>query len=60
MPSDGMKRLIVRSTPEWLEWVARLGNHARLGTAGLIDEAVLRFAKEVGFDEPAPRRKKVG
>lgn len=50
------KRLSVASTPAWMDWLKRLGEHCRLKGADVIDQAVTEYAKARGFDEPPPPR----
>ena len=46
----------IRGSEEWRAWVGRLADHDRLKVADVIDKALVAYAKEQGFDEPAPRR----
>ena len=48
--------LSVRGSQDWRAWVGRLADHSRLKVADVIDRALLAYAKQEGFDEPAPRR----
>lgn len=45
----------VRGTPEWKEWVEELAEFNRQKVAGLVDTALARLAKEVGFRDPPKR-----
>jgi hypothetical protein len=53
---------MVRSGREWKEWATRLAAfdaEARRTNPSLsdtIDRALVSYAKEIGFGEPAPRR----
>jgi hypothetical protein len=46
----------IRGSGEWRAWVGRLADHSRLKVADVIDRALLVYAKQEGFTEPAPRR----
>ena len=48
--------LSIRGAEEWRAWVGRLADHSRLKVADVIDRALLTYAKQEGFTEPAPRR----
>lgn len=48
--------LSIRGSVEWRAWVGRLADHSRLKVADVIDRAMLAYAKQEGFAEPAPRR----
>lgn len=48
--------LSIRGSGEWRDWVGRLADHNRLKVADVIDRALLAYAKQEGFNEPAPRR----
>jgi hypothetical protein len=48
--------LALRGSREWKEWIDRLARHCRLTTATVVDQALVRYAKEVGFEESAPPR----
>jgi hypothetical protein len=48
--------LSIRGSQEWRAWVGRLADHSRLKVADVIDRALLTYAKQEAFDEPAPRR----
>jgi hypothetical protein len=45
----------VRGTPEWKEWVEGLASANRQNVAGLVDTALARLAKEIGFRDPPDR-----
>ena len=45
----------VRGSIEWKEWVEALAEANRQKVAGLIDTALTRFAKEMGFRDPPER-----
>jgi len=48
--------LSIRGSEAWRDWVGRLADHNRLKGADVIDGALVAFAKQEGFNEPAPRR----
>ncbi len=50
------KSIAFRTSGEYAAWVERLASHNRTTVAGLLDQALVRFAREIGFDEPAPER----
>ena len=48
--------LTMRGTEAWKAWIDRLARHCRLTTSTVIDQALVRYAEEVGFEEPPPQR----
>ncbi len=48
--------LSIRGSEAWRVWVGRLADHGRLKVADVIDRALIAYARQEGFDEPAPRR----
>jgi hypothetical protein len=56
--ADGPKAnvLSIRGSVPWRDWLARLADHCRLKTADVIDRALITYARQEGFTEPAPRR----
>ena len=50
------KTIGFRVTGEYAEWVDRLATKNRSTVAGLIDQSLARFAKEIGFTEEPPER----
>ena len=48
--------LTIRAGEEWKAWLERLARHCRLTTSTVVDLAVVRYAKEMGFEEPPPER----
>lgn len=48
--------LTIKGTDEWRGWLERLGKHLRTPTSTIVDHALVRYAKENGFSEPAPER----
>jgi hypothetical protein len=56
--SPGPRRtvLTIKGTDEWRVWLEGLGKHLRTPTSTIVDHALVRYAKEVGYDVPAPER----
>jgi hypothetical protein len=54
--SSEPKTIGIRSSPAWAEWLDRCAAHNRTTVAGLIDQAITRYAREIGFTEPPPER----
>ena len=48
--------LSIRGSEDWRAWVGRLADHNRLKVADVIDRALIVYARQEGFNEPAPRR----
>ena len=46
--------LTIKATEEWRGWLDRLSKHLWTPTSTIVDHGVIRYAKESGFDEPAP------
>jgi hypothetical protein len=58
-PPDGGARattVAVRSSLAWKEWVDRLAGFKRLTVADVIDQALVKYARDEGFTEVAPPR----
>jgi hypothetical protein len=57
-PEPGPRRtvLTIKGTDEWREWLEGLGEFLRTPTSTVVDHALVRYAKEVGYDKEAPRR----
>lgn len=45
----------VRGRPEWKRWVKDLATANRQDVASLVDTALARMAREIGFREPPMR-----
>ncbi len=56
--SPGPRRtvLTIKGTEEWRVWLEQLGEHLRTPTSTIVDHALVRYAKEVGFGKEAPKR----
>jgi len=48
--------LTVRMTPEYRQWLERAALHCRMTVSAFLDFAAVAYAKQHGFDEPAPKR----
>ncbi len=58
-PAPGEPKRIVlqiKGTDEWKEWLDGLGKHLRTPTSTVVDHALVRYAKEVGYKREAPER----
>jgi hypothetical protein len=45
----------IRGSAEWKAWVERLSDRNRQSVSGLIDTALAKFAREIGFEDPPER-----
>jgi hypothetical protein len=50
------KTLGYRVTPTYLEWITRAAAANRSTISGLIDQAVARYAREIGVEDSPPDR----
>lgn len=50
------RTVAMRTSGEYAAWVDRLAEKNRTTVAGLLDQALAAFAKQIGFDEEPPRR----
>jgi ribosomal protein L16 Arg81 hydroxylase len=57
-PEPGPRRtvLTIKGTEAWSQWLNRLADHVRLPASTMVDHALIRYAKEMGFSEEAPKR----
>lgn len=59
-PGPGRDRpkniFVLHGTVAFREWVHRLADYNRTNAASLVDQALVHYARAIGFDEPAPRR----
>jgi hypothetical protein len=46
----------VKGRMSWLEWIDRLASFDRSTRAELLDRALARYAKDIGFAEQPPER----
>jgi hypothetical protein len=50
------KTLGYRVSPGYLEWITRAASVNRSSISGLIDQAVARYARDIGVTDPPPDR----
>ncbi|MGO9465581.1 MAG: hypothetical protein ACLQVF_15665 [Isosphaeraceae bacterium] len=50
------RRVAIRGTREWTDWLDRGAAYCRTDVAKLIDAALIDYLKGRGFDEPPPPR----
>lgn len=57
-PEPGPRRtvLTIKGTEEWREWLEGLSKHLRTPTSTIVDHALVRYAKEMGYQAEAPER----
>jgi hypothetical protein len=48
--------LTIRGRAEWKEWVGKLAEQERISINELVDRALVKYAREVGFKDAAPER----
>jgi hypothetical protein len=48
-------RVAIRCDSSWAEWLGGLSRFCRVPSATVIDQALTRFAEQVGFPGPPPR-----
>jgi hypothetical protein len=48
--------LTIRGRADWKEWVGQLADHERISINELVDRALVRYAREIGFKAVAPER----
>jgi hypothetical protein len=48
--------LTIKGTDEWSLWLDELGDHLRTPISTVVDHAIVRYAKEMGFAKEAPKR----
>jgi hypothetical protein len=48
--------LTIKGTDEWRTWLEELSRFLRTPTSTLVDHALVRYAKEMGFEREAPER----
>jgi hypothetical protein len=46
----------IRVATDYRDWLNRLADFERVNLSDLIDRAITRYAREVGFKEVAPKR----
>jgi hypothetical protein len=58
-PQEPVRRLTVltiKGTPAWKEWLEGFGRHLRAPLSTVVDQALVRYAKETGYKPEAPER----
>lgn len=48
--------LTIKGTEEWKGWLGGLSDHLRIPTSTIVDLALVKFAKENGYEPEAPKR----
>jgi hypothetical protein len=48
--------LTIRGRQQWKEWVASLAEFERVSINELVDRALVKYAREVGYKAGAPER----
>ncbi len=56
VPGPRRTVLTIKGTDEWAEWLAGLGEFLRTPTSTVVDHALVKYAKEVGYTAEAPKR----
>ena len=51
-----MSVLTIKGTDEWRAWLEELADYLRTPTSTIVDHALVRYAKEMGFPKEAPKR----
>ncbi len=54
--SDPSPSFSMKGDPEWVEWVVGLAEHCRMTKAGLVDAALVEYARLRGYTKAAPPR----
>jgi hypothetical protein len=50
------KAIAFRAGPEYVAWVDDLASANRSTVSGLLDQALAKYAREIGFTKPIPER----
>lgn len=48
--------LTIKGTDEWKAWFERFADFLRTPGSTVVDHALVRYAKEMGFKDEAPKR----
>jgi hypothetical protein len=48
--------LTIRGRAPWKDWVAKLAKHERISINELVDRALVKYGREIGFKENPPER----
>ena len=51
-----LKAIAFRAGPEYVAWVEDLATANRSTVSGLLDQALAKYAREIGFTNPIPER----
>jgi hypothetical protein len=55
-PAPRRTVLTIKGTEEWKDWLERLSKYLRTPTSTIVDHALLKYAKDQGFNEAPPDR----
>jgi hypothetical protein len=57
-PEPGPRKtvLTIKGTDEWRGWLEGLADFLRTPTSTIVDHALVKYAKEVGYKAEAPKR----
>ncbi|MDR3618236.1 MAG: hypothetical protein P4L85_02725 [Paludisphaera borealis] len=57
-PPGGRKAIavVIKGGSDWKTWLEGLADHCRTDVAKVIDQALIKYAKDEGYDAEAPRR----
>jgi len=47
---------VIKGGPDWKAWLEGLAAHRRTDVAKVIDQALIEYAKSVGYEPEAPLR----
>lgn len=55
---EGRKAIAVtlKGSEAWKAWLERAADHQRTTVAEFLDRAAIVYAKQIGYDEEAPKR----
>jgi hypothetical protein len=58
MPATGRRAIavVIKGGSAWKDWVEALAKHCRTDVSKVMDQALIQYAKGVGFDQEAPER----
>jgi len=56
VPGPRKTVLTIKGTDAWRGWLERLGDHLRTPTSTIVDHALVKYARDMGFEEEAPKR----
>ena len=55
-PASETRTIGVRASAAYAEWAQRVAQANRSTVAGLVDQALVAYARQIGFTEPPPDR----